>query len=258
MLDWLKQKFRGPLTEPVEPDLALQQLRMVASDAVFEEVWESMDGCAASIEEDVTVAIRTGQLGEYPMHAATIWLAYTLGASGRTLPEDLCARLEGSIAWAMGFDENTVLLGGALGALDAIEPPQREATAVRIFEDAGVAKPRRYWLLLKVRGDALMTTVVDALRSFTPPEAPDSENEEYVYTPTDANRMAGAFRQFGPADFELVCRHFDLASPGAQFLVEALGSTGPPALELLREAAADERPAVRDAAERWLRVLAPA
>lgn len=258
MLEWLRQRFAGkPEVDPVDPEEALGSLRIVTSDATFEVVWEAMDGCAPQIEEEVSAAIRTKQFGEYPLHAATIWLGYTMGAGGRRLPEDLEDQLVASIAWAMGFDENTVLLGGALGALDSLDPAAREAAALRIFEIAGPGHARRYWLLLKVRSDAMMTVVVEALTAWrSESDGADPADEEYVYSPTAANRMAGAFRQFRAEDFDLVARHFDLDNAGAQFLVEALGATqSPAALELLERAAEDPRPTVSETAQRWLRQI---
>lgn len=260
MLDWLKRRLMPPAAPPRDPvpaDEALRQLRQVVSDAAFEDVWEAMDFEPTVVEQLVRTDLEDGVLGEYPKHAAMIWLGQTLAGSGRTIDREFGSALEASIAWALGFDENTVLLGAALGALDSIDASQREDVAVRLFTEAGPTKPRRYWLLLKVRTDAMMDAVCTALGDFVPAATDgDPHDEDFVYTPTAANHMAGAFRQFTTDDYELARRYFDLGSPGAQFLVEALGSTQhPDATGLLREALEDERDAVSSAAARWLRLL---
>lgn len=257
MLDWLKRRLASsPEVALVDPDEAMAMLRQVVSDAAFEEVWEAMDHHPDDVEREVRAALAAGELGEYPRHAALIWLGSTLGNSRRTIEAEFVDKLVTSIGWALGFDENVVLLGGALSALDALGS-RREEAALRLFAEAGVAKPRRYWLLLKVRTDAMMERVVDALSEFeVAPAEGDPSDEDFVYSPTAANRMAGAFRQFQSADFDLVARYFDLENAGAVFLVEALGATGQrEALPMLRRAAADERADVRRTAERWIRLI---
>jgi hypothetical protein len=257
MLGWLKRRFvsDAPSVEPVDPDVAVARLRQLTSDVHFEEVWDALDTCGDAVEAQVREAISNGELGPYPMHAARLWLAYRLGVRERLLETTLVAGLEESITWALAFDENTVLLGIAVGALDSLGVSQREGVALRAFTSAGVECPRRYWLLLKVRTEAMLQAVFESLADFRPADTPDADpdDEGFIYTPTAANRMAGAFRQFSREDFVLLRPHFDLASPGAQFVVDAIGSTGhPDALPLLQEATSHERSAVRAAALQWI------
>lgn len=259
MFEWVKRLLpRAPVTPAVSPDDAMARLCALTSDAAFEDAWDAMDSCAGAIEDEVRAALREERLGEYPAHAAAIWLGYTLGKSGRTLEASLHPHLARSVAWALRFDENTVLLGAALGALDALEPPARERLALDAFDAAGADHARRYWLLLKVRTRPFLTRVVAELQQFEPPAAADgdAEDPDFAPTPTAVNRMAGAFRQFEPEDFEALAEVFDLDSPGAQFLVDAIGSTRVPrSRPYLERALDDPRPAVQAAGRRWLERL---
>ena len=258
MLDWLKRRFtqRPPAPEPVDPDVAMTGLRQLTSDAAYETVSDALDSCADTVAPTVYDAISSGELGSYPMHAARIWLAYHFGSRDQFINEDLAPAVGESIAWALQFDENTVLLGAAVGALDGIPTQIRETIALQAFAAAGSASPRRYWLLLKIRSRAMLQVVFESLAQWQPPPGSDldPDDEQFVYTPTDANRMAGAFRQFEHGDFPTLAPFINLDSPGAQFMVEAAGATGhPDALPVLQRAAADPRPAVNAAAARWLR-----
>jgi hypothetical protein len=245
MLEWLKKLLPSPPREESAPpptaDEAFARLQTMASDAVVEDVWDGMDLHGDELEPRVRAHLLDGTLGPYPAHAATIWLAYRRGNAGRTADEEVLERLRESITWALQFEENNVLIGGALGALDAVPSPRREEMALTVFEELGDDSARRYWLLLKVRSDAMMKAVTRALRAYRPALRP---------------KMAGAFRQFGPEDVDVLLRHYEPDSAGAAMFVEALGATrSPKVLDALREAADDTRPEVAEAAERGLRQM---
>ena len=221
-------------------DEAVASLRRIGSDAVVEDVWDALDFYRDEVQPRVE-AMLDEPLGEYPRHCTVLWLAYTAGNQGRIASDAVLTRVRESIVWAMRFEENQVLIGGALGALESVPEPRRNELALDVFEALGSESSRRYWLMMKVKTDALMTAVIEALEDF-------DESQRA--------KMAGAFRQFGPADAELLLRHFRPDSPAADLLVEALGATRSqevrPALE---EVADDPRDAVRGAAARALATL---
>lgn len=246
MLDWLKKLLPAGPPPAAEPpptaEEALTRLQTLASDAMIEEVWDGMDLHASELESVVKQRLIEGTLGRYPSHAATIWLAYQRGNREELADDVVVDRLEDSVVWALGFEENNVLIGGALGALDALEPSRREAMALRVFEAMGDDSARRFWLLLKVRTDAMMQVVADALEAYRPELRP---------------KMAGVFRQFRPEDVDLLLRYYDPQSAGAAMFVEAFGAVrSEAARDVLEEATADERSEVAEAARRGLRKLA--
>lgn len=246
MLDWLKKLAAAAQppdddTPPKTPDEALTALQGIISDAVIEEVWDALDLHAAVLEGQVRTMVVSEQLGEYPRHAATIWLGYQLGKSDRRIDDALRALLTDSIVWAFGFEENHVLLGGALGALDGLSGAEREAIALDAFERLGADSLRRYWFVLKVRTDAMIAAVSEALQAYEPEMRP---------------KMGGAFRQFTAADVATLREHYDPASPGAEMFVEAFAATRSEEVrDVLEAATEDERPGVREVAERGLRQL---
>lgn len=244
MFDWLKKWLPRPKPSPPSPptaDEALIRLQGLTTDAMIEDVWDAMDLHVDALRSEVKSRMIAGTLGPYPAHAATLWLAYQRGNRGLTADDEVIERLEDSITWALGFEENNVLIGGALGALDGVPAPRREAMALSVFETLGTEAPRRYWLLLKVRTDAMLERVADALEG---------------YEPARRAKMAGAFRQFGPGDVDLLLRHYRPDSPGAAMFVEALGATRSPRVrDALEKAADDSRPEVAEAARRGLRQM---
>jgi hypothetical protein len=238
MLDWIKRLLPAPepAAPPPTPAEALARLQTMTTDVVVEDVWDGLDLHAVELEPEVRQLLVDGTLGPYPAHAATIWLAYRRGNVGRVAEPEILDRLEDSVTWALQFEENNVLIGGALGALDSVPEERREALALAVFEAMGEGSARRYWLLLKVRTDAMLDAVSDALER---------------YDPRRRAKMAGAFRQFQPEDVALLLRHYDADSPGAAMFLEALGATGSrQALDVVRMAVDDPRPEVARAALR--------
>lgn len=265
MFEFLRRLRKGSeAPPPIDPQDALRRLAQITSDAVIEDVWDAMDQCADAIEGEVRERMLQKQLGEYPLHAATLWLGYQRGNVGAEADEALRGRLVDSIVWAFRFEENNVLLGGALGALDAIAAPERETVALHVFDELGPESARRYWLLLKVRTDEFVRHAFEALDAFArtlpePPEPADPESPDFVdflERLGPRRRMAGAFRQFTADDVDVLLRHFNLENAGAEFLVSGLASTrSPRVVEQLERAAQDPRPAVRRAAEAALEQL---
>lgn len=252
----LRRSRTAPSAPPPEEVLAC--LSSMTSDAVIEDVWEGMDRCAADIFDEVRERVRARSLGAYPLQAATIWLAYHCADSRIEVEPWLSDRLEEAVTWGLQFEQNNVLVGGALHALDAVGPSEREAIAIAVFDALGHDSSRRYWLLLKVRSDAFVARVVDALDDFGrrhPPLEPTDDPEsaahlERLKAHEPRRRMAGAFRHFGEDDADVLLRHFSLENAGADLLVEALASTGAQrVVGVLEDAANDSRPAVRRAAE---------
>lgn len=239
MLDWIRKFLPRPETaKPPTPDQALTRLQMLISDAAIEDVWEGLDWHGEQLEPRVRELVDHESMGEYPMHAAILWLCYRQGLRDEVVAARRVAQLRKSIEWALRFEENQVLIGGALGALEAISPEEQTGVALDVFSALGKESARRYWLLLKVRSDAFVAEVARALEEYAPAQRP---------------RMAGAFRQMSPDDVDVILKHHDLQSRGAAMFVEALAATGAEeALPALREALADVRPDVRDAARRGI------
>ncbi len=228
MLEWFKKwmtrAVQVPLEErePVTADEALVQLRQMTSDAEIDDVWTGLDENANEVRAEVEDDVDDGTLGEYPMHAAVIWLGYRDGNDEVALSERVRQRLEDACLWAFQFEENHILLGGALGALDGLSQEEREDFALQLFEKLGPESVRRFWLLLKVRSRRFLKSVSAALQSFEHHQRP---------------RMAGAFRQFTDDEVELLLEFADLESPGAEMWVVALGACNSPrATERLEKA----------------------
>lgn len=260
MFKFLQRLTHGVKPAPdVKPAEVLARLETITSDAVIEDVWEAMDHCSEEIFSDVAELVRRRASGVYPYNTALIWWAYTLGNNGDTIKKELLDSLAAAITWAFRFEENNVLIGGALGALDAVPSSHRQEVATDVFDALGDASSRRYWLLLKVRDDKFVGRVVEALDRFArklPPMASDAADPEdpafiaLLEALEPRRRMAGAFRQFGPQDATVLLKHFRLENAGAEFLIEALASTrSPQVIPALRSATVDQRPAVRRSAE---------
>ncbi len=205
MLNWIKKRV-GPPSPPHVADVlgALERLR--SADQI-EDVWDQMDRVQADVRDAVVKRVQEKSLPEAAYFSSVIWLAYLDGNRNRPLADFLAPLLEDAVVWALGFDENQVLIGGALGALDALDADAREAFALRVFERLGTDSVRRYWLLLKVRTEPFVRAVAGSMREFT-----DAERV----------KMAGAFRQFTPADRELLESVYTPEMKGAAFFEDAL------------------------------------
>ncbi len=240
MFDWLK-KLVVPIeeTKPIlPPEQALEELRALVTDVVLEEVYEALDLAAETVRPEIESWVRDGNLGEYPMHASVVWLAYQDGNRGEQLAPDLRDHLDAAIHWAFQFEINNVLLGAALGALDSLSEKDRNDSAIRYFEALADVTVRRYWLMLKVRTPELLKLVGESLAD---------------YDPEQRKKMAGAFRQFSPEDADLVFEYLDVDGPGAEMFVEALPVLNDPRSEpKLRTLADSEHANVREAARRVL------
>lgn len=205
MLNWLKK--RVGVSSPPDIDGVLGMLERLNSADKVEDVWDQMDRVQGDIRDSVAKRVQEKTLPDAAHLSSILWLAYLDG--NRTLPltDFLEPLLEDAVVWALGFDENQVLIGGALGALDALDPPSREALALRVFERLGTDSVRRYWLLMKVRSEPFVRTVAESMRDFT-----DAERA----------KMVGAFRQFTREDRPLLESIYVADMKGASFFEEAL------------------------------------
>lgn len=208
MLKWVKQLLGK---EPLSPEEVFGQLRRLKQDGRIEELWELMDQAPAILREEVETQVLEKGFSEVGHHAAVIWLGYQSGNRSQPVSSGVSELLEDSLVWAFPHEENQVLLGGALGALDAFEMEAREALALRVFDRLGDGAPRRYWLLMKVRTPAMLAAVAASMREF-------SKQEE--------TRMMGAFRQFRPEDLENLEALYEPGMPGSKFFEEALSAAG--------------------------------
>ncbi len=216
MFKWFKNLNEKPEeTRFVAAEAALEGLMGVASDGVIEDVWDAMDQVPDELLPQVEALILQDRLGEYPRHCAILWHAYTLSNRGERVAEFLAPLVEDSVHWALTFEVNNVLIGGALGALDGLSDKERERLALAVFERLGKTNARRYWLLLKVRTDAMLNAVA----------------QSFERLPEDRAKMVGAFRQFGPEDLPLLHKYhqpgktgfelFDIAITHAQARADA-------------------------------------
>ncbi len=198
MLKWLKSfSEKPPETSRSTPEDALESLIQIASDGVIEDVWDAMDQFPQELLPQVETLIREERLGEYPRHSAILWHAYTLSNRGQEVADFLKPWLEDSIHWALTFEVNNVLIGGALGALDGLTADERERTALSVFARLGASNARRYWLLLKVRTDEMLGVVA----------------KSFEQLPQDRAKMVGAFRQFESRDLPLLKKHHQPGNP---------------------------------------------
>lgn len=217
MLDWFRKlvtrAVQVPVDEsaPVTPDGAVAALQKMNSDAQIDDVWLGLDENADAVRAELEELVDAGSLGPYPMYAAVLWLGYRDANAGEPLDERVRSRHREACLWAFGFEENHVLLGGALGTLDGLDEAEREQFAIELFDELGADSLRRYWLLLKVRTDALLARVAVALEGFEHADRP---------------RMAGAFRQMRAEDEPVLLKHANLDSNGAEMWVVALGACG--------------------------------
>lgn len=215
MLKWFKKLMTRAVQvpveerEPVSAEEAIVALQQMTSDAEIDDVWLGLDENAEEVRAELEEMVEVGTLGRYPLHAAVIWLGYQRGNQGELAEDSVRERLHEACVWAFGFEENHILLGGALGALDALDADERESFALELFDDLGDESMRRYWLLLKVRSETFLARVAQGLESYDHAQRP---------------RMAGAFRQFDDVDVERLLEFADLTSPGAEMWVVALGS----------------------------------
>lgn len=199
MFKWFKNVNEKPEeTRFVAAEAALEGLVSVVSDGVIEDVWDAMDQVPDELFAQVETLILENRLGEYPRHCAILWYAYTVSNRGETVVEFLKPLLEDSVHWALTFEVNNVLIGGALGALDGLSDDERERLALAVFERLGETNARRYWLLLKVRSDKMLGAVARSLDRLPP----------------DRSKMVGAFRQFGPEDLPLLTKYHQPGKPG--------------------------------------------
>jgi len=203
--------FKKPKETPEEPpfgtaETALEGLIAVVSDGVIEDVWDAMDQVPDELLPQVETLIRQDRLGEYPRHCAILWHAYTLSNRGEHVAEFLKPSLEDSVYWALTFEINNVLIGGALGALDGLSDDERERLALAVFERLGASNARKYWLLLKVRTDAMLKTVA----------------QSFDRLPEDRAKMVGAFRQFRAEDLPLLKKYHQPGKPGFELFEIAI------------------------------------
>jgi hypothetical protein len=146
------------------------------------------------------------------------------------------------MCWALQFQTNHVLTGGALGALDGLHETRREELALRVFEQMGKSNTRRFWLLMKVRTDAFVAAVAAALQT--------------EYDTKNRRRVVGGFRQFTAADIPILEKYYDPTSPGADLFIEALGATrSSAAADLIVGALGHRDPAVREAARKAMGLI---
>lgn len=207
MFNWFKTPKETPEETPfVDAEAALEGLVRIASDAVIEDVWDAMDQVPDELLPQVENLIRQDRLGEYPRHCAILWHAYTLSNRGQSVAEFLKPSLEDSVHWALTFEVNNVLIGGALGALDGLSDDERERVALAVFERLGDTNARKYWLLLKVRTDAMLRAVA----------------QSFDRLPEDRSKMVGAFRQFRAEDLPLLKKYHQPGKSGFEFFEIAI------------------------------------
>lgn len=214
----------------------------MASANAIDDVWDALDSNYEIVRDEVRELIVTEKVGEYPRLAGTIWLAYQLGNREEMLDEFLETNIEEAICWALQFETNHVLTGGALGALDGLPADRREAMALSIFDAMGAQNTRRFWLLMKVRTDAFVARVAEALES--------------DYDPADRRKVVGGFRQFTAEDVPVLRKHYDPNRPGADLFIEALGATkSPQAMDIIAGAKSHSDPSVRETAARAMKLI---
>lgn len=200
MLKWF-QKFVGENTST--PNNLVARLAALEDDEELEEIWDGMDANPEAVAQGVRALFDAPDVPDHVRYSAAIWLGYTRANRGEPLPEGVGDVLEDASVWALTCEANNVLIGGALGCFDALTPADREALALRVFERLGDGSARKYWLLLKVRTDAMMEAVVASFREFSADERA---------------KLAGAFRQFHADDLPLIERHYRPGSLGSEFL----------------------------------------
>lgn len=247
--------------EPVpapDPDATIAQLRGIISDAAVEEVLDDLELCREEVIDEIADAVRERTLGAFPLHTATLWLTSTAADLHGTVPEWLEERVADSVVWAIGFESNPVLIGVALASLDGLPASRRAQVAREAFDRLGPDSARRFWLLMKERGSDFVGHVFEALDDFAarhpwvPPADPDAD-DGVVPTAGPRGKMAGAFRQFEATDIDVLLEHASLDNAGADFLVDAIASTGSSrGKRFLERAARDERPHVSSVARRHL------
>lgn len=209
MLKWIKSLNEKPLeTSLSTAHDTLESLVRIANDGVIEDVWDAMDQLPDVLLPQVKRLICEDRLGEYPRHSAILWHAYTLSNRGQQVADFLKPWLEDSIHWALTFEVNNVLIGGALGALDGLEVDERERIALAVFARLGRSNARRYWLLLKVRTDKMLGAVA----------------ESFEQLPEDRAKMVGAFRQFEINDLPLLEKYHQPGNPNFECFEIAMDS----------------------------------
>lgn len=207
VIKWLKSFGEKPpdIKKPTSEE-ALTGLMQIASDGVIEDVWDAMDQLPEQLLSQIEQLIQEDRLGEYPRHSAILWHAYTLSNRGQGIATFLQPILEDSIHWAFTFEVNNVLIGGALGALDGLAEKDRERMALSVFHRLGDTNARKYWLLLKVRTDAMLDAVA----------------KSFERLPEDRSKMVGAFRQFDPNDLPLLKKYHQPDNPNFEFFEIAI------------------------------------
>lgn len=243
MIDWLKKLAREAQTAPTignADDAVAIWCQMTGANAI-EDVWDALDAHFEAVRHEVRRMLVEDRVGEVAKRAGVLWLSYQTGNRGEALDTFLEERLEESIVWALKYQTNHVLTGGALGALDGLTPEAREAMALRVFRHFDHQNTRRYWLLMKVRTDTFVGEIARALRD---------------YDPADRRRVVGGFRQFVEEDIPVLEAHYDPSSPGADLFIEAFGATrSPRAADYVVSALGHDEPRVREAARKALTLL---
>lgn len=205
MFDWPKKVNKRSPTAAA----ALSALTHLNSADEVEEVWDQMDQVTDEIWDDVVSAIQDGMLTSEQSKCALIWCGYTQSNRGQPLGVPVREALVALSVWALSHEANNVLIGGALACLDALQGDEREAVAIEIFREAGPHSARKYWLLLKVRTEAMLREVANSFDSVDL---------------LDQAKINGAFRQFKSEDLavlrrvaaETPHRLFDIAIEAAQ------------------------------------------
>lgn len=245
MFEWLKklaQAAQPDEPEPTSPEDAVAIWCQMASAAATEDVWDALDANYDAVKAEVRELVEEDRVGTYPRHAGILWLSYQLGNRGESLDDFLAGELEDSIVWALQFQTNHVLTGGALGALDGLEAGVRESMALSVFDRMGHDNTRRYWLLMKVRTDAFVERVAHELAEH--------------YDPADRRRVVGGFRQFTEDDLDVLERHYDPNLPGADLFIEAFGATrSAEAMPFVAGAMGHDDEVVREAARKAMRLI---
>jgi hypothetical protein len=244
MFEWLKKIANSQISEPpaVSADDAVAIWCQMASASAIDDVWDALDANYEEVRDEVRELVEDDRVGDYPRFAGILFLSYQLGNRGERLDAFLEGELEDAICWALQFQTNHVLTGGAMGSLDALAPDKREQMARNVFSRMGHENTRRFWLLMKVRTDAFVGDVARELRDH--------------YDPSDRRRVVGGFRQFTADDIPVLAKHYDPESPGADLFIEALGATrSREASELVAAALGHADPLVRETAMRAMRLI---
>lgn len=209
MLKWFKNLTQN--SQPLSPTSLESRIRNLSDDEELEELWDLMDQAPQLALPVAQKIIADKGIAPLPRYSSLIWLAYTQANGGHRPDPHLVDELQDAITWALKFEANNVLIGGALATLDPLDPEEKEHIALNVFAALSEQSARRYWLLLKVRTDAMLAAVTASMRPFEPDERA---------------KLVGAFRQFQHKDIPLLQRHYVPGMPGSDLFEEALKAAG--------------------------------